>query len=109
MNWTMALTICAGFVCLVTALEKLQDIIKKFRTPTEDVEDKLKRDYKRINDLENDVSDIKDTLDYVRDSLKLQLENDLAIFEHMRTNNSTGKIKDREDAIDKFLLEHQSK
>ena len=108
MNWPMILTICAGFVCLVTALEKLQDIIKKFRTPTEDVEDKLKRDYKRINDLENDMTEIKETLDYVRDSIVLQMENDLVIFEHMRTNNSTGKIKEREDAIDQFLLKHQN-
>ena len=108
LNWQVVLAVCAGFVCVVTALEKLQDIIKKAKQPTEDVETKLARDYKRINDLEKDMEDIKDTLDYVRESLMLQMENDLAIFEHMRTNNSTCKIKEREEAIDKFLLKHQN-
>ena len=107
MNWTLALTICAGFVCIVTAIEKLQDIIKKFRTPTEDVETKLSRDFKRINELEKKMDDIEETLEYVRDSLLLQMENDLVIFEHMRTNNSTGKIAEREGEIKKFLLKHQ--
>ena len=108
MNWQLALTIAAGFVCFVTAIEKLQDIIKKFRAPTEDVEDKLKRDFKRINDLEKDMEDIKETLDYVRESMMLQMETDMVICEHMRTNNSTGKIKAREEAINQFLLKHQS-
>lgn len=107
LTWQLVLTICAGFVCIVTALEKLQDIIKRAKEPTEDVNDKLARDYDRINALDKEMDEIKETLDYVRDSLMLQMENDLVIFEHMRTDNATGKISAREGEIKKFLLKHQ--
>ena len=106
-SWQLLLAAAGGFICIVTALEKLQDIIKKAKQPTRDVEAKLKSDFDRINALENEMSDIRNDLEYVRDSLMLQMENDLVILEHMRTNNSTGKIADREAEIKKFLLKHQ--
>ena len=106
-TWQLILAVAGGFVCVVTALEKLQEIIKKAKQPTEDVAEKLARDYNRINNLEAEMEDIKDDLEYVRDSLMLQMENDLVILEHMRTNNSTGKIAEREKAIKNFLLKHQ--
>lgn len=106
-TWQLVLAVAGGFLCIISALEKIQEIIKKVKQPTEDVEEKLARDYNRINNLEAEMEDIKDDLEYVRDSLMLQMENDLVILEHMRTNNSTGKIAEREKEIKKFLLKHQ--
>ena len=80
---------------------------QKAKQPSEDVEEKLARDYARLNNLDAEMEDIKDDLEYVRDSLLLQMENDLVILEHMRTNNSTGKIAAREQTIKEFLLKHQ--
>lgn len=108
-TWQLVLAAAGGFVCIVTALEKLQDIIHKARKPAKDVDEKLARDYDRINTLERELKELKETLDYVKDSLMLQMENDLVILEHMRTNNSTGKISEREDVVKHFLLEHQQK
>ena len=106
-TWQLVLAVAGGFLCIISALEKIQEIIKKAKQPTEDVEEKLARDYSRINNLEAEMENIKDDLEYVRDSLMLQMENDLVILEHMRTNNSTGKIAEREEEIKKFLLKHQ--
>ena len=106
-TWQLVLAVAGGFLCIISALEKIQEIIKKAKQPTEDVEEKLARDYNRINNLEAEMEDIKGDLEYVRDSLMLQMENDLVILEHMRTNNSTGKIAEREKEIKKFLLKHQ--
>ena len=106
-TWQLVLAVAAGFLCVVNALEKIQEIIKKAKQPSEDVEEKLERDYKRLNNLESEMENIKDDLEYVRDSLLLQMENDLVILEHMRTNNSTGKIAAREQTIKEFLLKHQ--
>ena len=106
-TWQLILAAAAGFLCVVNALEKIQEIIKKAKKPSEDVEEKLARDYTRLNNLDAEMEDIKDDLEYVRDSLLLQMENDLVILEHMRTNNSTGKIAEREETIKNFLLKHQ--
>lgn len=106
-TWQLILAVAGGFLCIVNALEKIQEIIKKAKQPTKDVEEKLASDYARLNNLENEMENIKDDLEYVRDSLMLQMENDLVILEHMRTNNSTGKIAAREAEIKKFLLKHQ--
>ena len=106
-TWQLILAAAGGFLCVVNALEKIQEIVKKAKQPSEDVEKNLERDYKRLNNLETEMEDIKDDLEYVRDSLLLQMENDLVILEHMRTNNSTGKIAEREETIKNFLLKHQ--
>lgn len=106
-TWQLVLAVAGGFVCIVTALEKLQEIIKKAKQPTDDIADKLQRDYNRINKLEEKLAEIEEALDYTRDCLMLQMETDLVILEHMRTNNSTGKIAKREEAIKEFLLKHQ--
>ena len=107
LNWQVVLAVCAGFVCVVTALEKLQEIIKKTKEPSKDVQGKLQRDYDRINDLDKQMKDIVKVLKYLIDSQNLLISNDRVILEHLRTNNSTGDITKREDAIDKFLEEHQ--
>ena len=106
-TWEWILAVCAGFICLVNAAEKLQSIIKKTKEPKEDTDDKLARDYKRINKHDKELDAIKKDMDYIMDSLLLQMENDMVILEHMRTNNSTGKIAEREKAIKDFLLKHQ--
>ena len=106
-TWQLVLAVAGGFLCIISALEKIQEIIKKAKQPSEDVEEKLARDYTRLNNLDVEMENIKNDLEYVRDSLMLQMENDLVILEHMRTNNSTGKIAEREKEIKKFLLKHQ--
>lgn len=100
--------VCGGFSCVCVAVGWLIKIVKGVKKPADDVNNKLKRDYDRLNALEDDMKDIRGTLEYLIESQTLQIENDQVILEHLRTNNSTGKISEREEAIDKFLKDHQS-
>jgi len=99
---------CGGFSCVCVAVGWLIKIVKGIKKPSDDVQAKLERDYKRLNDLDKDMKDIRSVLNYLIESQNLQLENDQVILKHMRTNNSTGEISAREDVIDNFLKSHQA-
>ena len=111
-TWGWILSACTGFIVLVNTAEKIQSIIHKAKAPQkeekEENADKFARDYKRLNEHEKELANIRKDMDYIMDSLLLQTENDMVILEHMRTNNSTGKIAEREKAIKEFLLKHQN-
>ena len=100
--------VCGGFSCVCVAIGWLIKIVKGVKKPADDVNAKLKRDYDRINQLETDMDDIRKILNYLIESQNLQIENDQVLLEHMRTNNSTGKMAAREEAIRTFLKSHQS-
>lgn len=57
---------------------------------------------------ENDDSRIKALEDqslFLFKAISLLLEDDLAILEHLRTSNNTGKMAEQEDEVHKFLTE----
>ena len=99
--------ICTYFTVVCVAIGWMIKIVKGVRAPKEDIDDKLERDYNRLNQHDKDMKDIREDMDYLKDALKLLLENDKVMLEHMRTNNATGKIGERETATFRFLNEHQ--
>ena len=99
--------ICVGFSTVCVAVGWLIKIIKGIKRPKDDIDDKLQRDYDRINKLDKDMKAIEKTLEYIKQSLKIQMENDKVILEHMRTNNATGDIAEREKATFNFLNSNQ--
>lgn len=106
-TWEWILTVSAGLLVLINVAEKIQSIIHKAKQPQENNDDKFARDYKRLNKHDEEIDSIRKDMDYIMESLLLQTQNDMVILEHMRTNNSTGKIAEREKAIQDFLLKHQ--
>lgn len=62
------------------------------------VDDKLDSDNKRIKDLE-------DANKFMYKAISLLLQDDLAILEHLRTNNSSGKMAEQEKKVQEFLIE----
>lgn len=62
------------------------------------VDDKLDNDNKRIKDLE-------DQNKFIYKAISLLLQDDLAILEHLRTNNSTGKMAEQEQKVQDFLIQ----
>ena len=59
---------------------------------------KLDNDNRRINDLE-------DQMKFMYKAISLLLQDDLAILEHLRTNNSTGKMAEQEKKVQDFLIQ----
>ena len=100
---------CVSFTSVCVATGWLIKIVIGIRKPKNDIDSKLQRDYDRLNGLDKEMKVIKEALQYLREAFNVQMETDRVILEHMRTNNSTGKIQQREDAIYDFLQAHQGK
>lgn len=62
------------------------------------VDDKLDNDNKRIKDLE-------DANKFMYKAISLLLQDDIAILEHLRTNNATGKMAEQEQKVQEFLIQ----
>lgn len=62
------------------------------------IDKKFDNDDKRIKALE-------DQSVFLFKAISLLLEDDLAILEHLRTSNNTGKMAEQEDEVHKFLTE----
>lgn len=97
----------AIFVAFVGALyggvkylkkEMKEAISKMLREEFEDIDDKLDKDNKRIKDLE-------DANKFMYKAISLLLQDDIAILEHLRTNNATGKMAEQEQKVQAFLIE----
>jgi flagellar biosynthesis protein FliP len=97
----------AAFVAFVVALyigiktlrkELKEAITEMLKDQFKSVDEKLDSDNKRIKDLE-------DANKFMYKAISLLLQDDLAILEHLRTNNSTGKMAEQEKKVQEFLIE----
>lgn len=87
----------ALFTALCVAGGWLLKIIKGIKQPVESVNDKLERDYRKINKLEAQQ-------DYNSKAIKLLMRGELAILGHLSTNNNSGEMASIEADIQEFLL-----
>lgn len=79
--------------------KELKEAIREMlKSQFDDVDKKLDNDNKRMNDLEKQTQSLYK-------AISLLLQDDLAILEHLRTNNSTGKMKEQEQKVQDFLIE----
>lgn len=62
------------------------------------VDDKLDSDKKRIKSLEEQMG-------FLYKAISLLLQDDIAILEHLRTNNATGKMAEQEQKVQQFLIQ----
>lgn len=79
--------------------KELKDAITEMlKDQFKSVDDKLDNDNKRIKDLE-------DANKFIYKAISLLLQDDIAILEHLRTNNATGKMAAQEKKVQDFLIE----
>lgn len=104
---TITLGQIAAVIAFVVALyggikylkKEVKDAISEMlKDEFKSVDDKLDSDNKRIKDLE-------DANKFMYKAISLLLQDDLAILEHLRTNNSTGKMAEQEKKVQEFLIE----
>ena len=97
----------AAFVVFVGALyggvkylkKELKDAISEMlKEEFESVDQKLDADNRRIKDLE-------DQNKFIYKAISLLLQDDLAILEHLRTENATGKMAEQEQKVQDFLIQ----
>lgn len=78
--------------------ELKEAITEMLKDQFDSADKKLDNDNRRINDLE-------DQMKFMYKAISLLLQDDLAILEHLRTNNSTGKMADQEQKVQDFLIQ----
>ena len=78
--------------------ELKEAITEMLKDQFESVDKKLDSDNKRIKALE-------DSNQFMYKAISLLLQDDLAILEHLRTNNSTGKMAEQEQKVQDFLIQ----
>lgn len=60
---------------------------------------------KKLDSDDNRIKALEDQSVFLFRAISLLLEDDLAILEHLRTSNNTGKMAKQEDEVHKFLTE----
>lgn len=79
--------------------KELKDgIVEMLKDEFKGVDEKLDNDNKRIKALEDQSA-------FILKAISLLLQDDLAILEHLRTDNNTGKMAEQEQKVQKFLIE----
>ena len=98
-----AVVFIGGLYAGVKYLKKeLKDaILEMLKESFRDVDKKLDNDNKRINELEKQLG-------FILKAISLLLQDDLAILEHLRTDNNTGKMAEQEQKVQEFLIERKS-
>ena len=97
----------ATFIAFVVALyggvkylkkELKEAITEMLKDQFSGVDDKLDNDNKRIKKLEDEMG-------FMYKAISLLLQDDIAILEHLRTNNATGKMAEQEQKVQEFLIQ----
>lgn len=79
--------------------KELKDgIVEMLKDEFKGVDAKLDSDNKRIKALEEQSA-------FILKAISLLLQDDLAILEHLRTSNNTGKMAEQEQKVQQFLIE----
>lgn len=89
----------ALFTALCVAGGWLLKIIRSLKKPSADISEKLDRDNKRLNRLEEDM-------DYISKSISLLMKSNLAILGHMANGNNTSDMAKMEKEIQEFLIKN---
>ena len=99
----IAVAFVGGLYAGVKYLKKeLRDaIVEMLKESFEEVDKKLDNDNKRIVELEKQLG-------FILKAISLLLQDDLAILEHLRTDNNTGKMAEQEQKVQEFLIERKS-
>ena len=99
----------SAFILFVGALyagvkylkKELKDgVVEMLKDEFSGIDTKLDNDNKRIKALEDQTA-------FILKAISLLLQDDLAILEHLRTDNNTGKMAEQEEKVQKFLIERE--
>lgn len=103
----ITVTQVAAVIAFVAALyggvkylkNELKEVITEMlKDEFKSVDEKLDKDNRRIKDLE-------DQQKFLYKAISLLLQDDLAILEHLRTDNATGKMAQQEAKVQEFLIQ----
>ncbi len=95
------IVILSIFAAIVT-IDKVIDIFKKWRMPTTDTEKKLANDKKRLDEHEESINDLKESVPIICTAL-------LAILDHGIHNGNPDQMQKARDDLMGYLSKHIAK
>ena len=93
--------VLAIFAAIVT-IDKVIDIIKKWRAPTTDTEKKLAADKKRLDEHDEAITDLRESQQVICSAL-------LAILDHELHNGNGDQMQKARDEMMAYLSKHIAK
>ena len=96
-NWETIERICISIAVIGAAITYAYKAYKFTRKPSEDINEKLDRDFKKIRAMEDEQL-------WMKDAIKILIRSNLAILGHMGDGNHTGEMSKMEKEIQDFLI-----
>ena len=108
-SWVMILAgivaVCGGFSSICVAVGWLVKIIKGVKKPSDDVKERFKTTDEKLDNDNKRIKELEDRTATIMKAISLLLQDDIAILEHLRTNNATGKMAEQERKVQDFLIQ----
>lgn len=98
-------------IALITALTSggtlafIQYLISRSDNQKEKKDNTLNKVYQMLDHDNRRIKDLEEANKFMYKAISLLLQDDLAILEYLRTNNSTGKMAEQEQKVQEFLIE----
>lgn len=91
-----------AILAAIVTIDKVIDIIKKWRAPTTDTEKKLANDKKRLDEHDEAISDLRESNQVICSAL-------LAILDHELHNGNGDQMQKARDEMMAYLSKHIAK
>lgn len=96
--------LCGGFSAICVAGGWLLRIIDAVKKPSKETKKSINTIDGQLSDHDDRIDDLESTRQNFADSIALMLKVDLALLNHLRTDNNTGTMAELEGEIQDFLL-----
>ena len=105
--WETFSQVCINEAVVGAALTYIIKGIKGINKPAEDVKKQFKDVSGKLDNDNKRIKNLEDQSAFILKAISLLLQDDLAMLEHLRTNNSTGKMAEQEQKVQDFLIQRQ--
>lgn len=97
-----AVYVVLAILAAIVTIDKVIDIIKKWRAPTTDTEKKLANDKKRLDEHDEAINDLRESNQVICSAL-------LAILDHELHNGNGDQMQKARDEMMAYLSKHIAK
>ena len=103
-TWETIIAICGGFTVICVSVGWLIKIIKGIRKPADDIHKNIKGNKSKIDEQEQKMGEMKETLDYLVNANNLVIRSLFTVLGELSANNDVnGHIAKAQSEIQNFL------
>ena len=99
------LAVCGGFTTVCVAGGWFIKIVKSLKKPSDDIKGRLDTQDKKLDNDNKRIHELETQFGFVLKAISLLLQDDLVLFNHLRTDNNTGEMAKQESKVQEFLID----